>query len=181
MYKRGGLYLDAEDVPLVRLQALLRPCDTLVLARDWCPELWRGGGAQLTWRNKWGACNQTSVQISFMAAAPGHSFFHCALQRAVRNVETGYYGPGDLFVTGPPLAGSCLDQLHRGMEYTMEIAQGKAGLFVGDTPVIRTHAWHRADAPRTNTSRLSSYAHFWRTRRILKRRCSVRRGRLVDN
>jgi hypothetical protein len=68
LYRRGGLYLDAEDVPLVRLQALLRPCDTLVLARDWCPELWRGGGAKLTWRDKWGACNHTSVQISFMAA-----------------------------------------------------------------------------------------------------------------
>ena len=113
----------------MRLQALLRPCDTLVLARDWCPELWRGGGAKLTWRDKWGACNHTSlqtswmtaltltltptptpnptlnpnltpnpnqVQISFMAAAPGHAFFRCALQRAVRNIETGHYGPGDL-------------------------------------------------------------------------------------
>ena len=69
LYRRGGLYLDAEDVPLVRLQALLRPCDTLVLARDWCPELWRGGGAKLTWRDKWGVCNHTSVQIFFMAAA----------------------------------------------------------------------------------------------------------------
>ena len=98
LYRRGGLYLDAEDVPLVRLQALLRPCDTLVLARDWCPELWRGGGAQLTWRDKWGACNHTSVQISFMAATPGHAFFRCALQRAVRNIETGHYGPGDLLL-----------------------------------------------------------------------------------
>ena len=70
LHRRGGLYLDAEDVPLVRLQALLRPCDTLVLARDWCPESWRGGGAKLTWRDKWGVCNHTSVQISFMAALP---------------------------------------------------------------------------------------------------------------
>ena len=31
----------------------------------------------------------------------------------------------------------------------MEIAQGKEALFVGETPVIRTHAWRRADAPRT--------------------------------
>ena len=40
--------------------------------------------------------------------APGHDFFRCALQRAVRNIETGHYGPGDLFVTGPPVAGSYL-------------------------------------------------------------------------
>ena len=31
----------------------------------------------------------------------------------------------------------------------MEIAQGREALFVGETPVIRTHAWRRADAPRT--------------------------------
>ena len=40
--------------------------------------------------------NPNQVQISFMAAAPGHAFFRCALQRAVRNIETGHYGPGDL-------------------------------------------------------------------------------------
>ena len=63
----------------------------------------------------------------------------------------------------------------------MEIAQGKHGLFVGDTPVIRTHAWRRADASHTNVSKLASYSHLWRKRAILKRRCSVRRGRLVDS
>ena len=74
-----------------------------------------------------------------------------------------------------------LDQLHRGIEYTMEIAQGKDGLFVGETPVIRTHAWRRADASHTNVSKLASCSHLWRKRAILKRRCSVRRGRLVDS
>jgi len=197
MWAKGGIYLDAEDVPIVPLRSLLRPCDTLVLARDWCPEHWR---ARLTWREKWGsACNHTAVQISFMAAAPRRPFFHCALQHAVRNIESGYYGPGDLFVTGPPLAGSCLDRLHKGMEYTMEIAQGKHALFVGSTPVIRTHAWSAAEearatpalphARRTNASgiggraampgpRPTSYARMWRARDILKRRCSVRDGKL---
>ena len=38
MYAKGGFYLDAEDVPLVELRSLVRPCDALVLANDLCPD-----------------------------------------------------------------------------------------------------------------------------------------------
>ena len=37
MYTLGGIYWDAEDVLLEPLSRLVRPCDSLVLVRDFCP------------------------------------------------------------------------------------------------------------------------------------------------
>lgn len=76
LFTFGGWFLDAEDVPLLRLSALHRPCDRLVLVRDQCPER---DDAQAT-----GPCRQPAVQISLLGAAPRHPFLSCCLAMAVR-------------------------------------------------------------------------------------------------
>jgi hypothetical protein len=107
----------------VPLDSLIRPCDRLVLALDVCPILYFGRKPARDALLNHKPCTLSAVQISFMAAAPGLPFFRCALMRAVHNVESEWYGPSDLFTTGPSLAGECLDKLHLGMDYTMEIVQ----------------------------------------------------------
>ena len=157
-----------EDVPLVPLRSLLRPCDGLVLALDFCPDFAGRRKEHVQARRSSAPCNVTAVQISFMAAVPGHPFFRCALERAVRNVEAGWYGPGDLFPTGPPLAGTCLDSLHRRIDYTLELAQGHKALFVGSRPVIRTHVWQ------DKTLGKRRYSSLWTERKMLKTECAKR-------
>ena len=79
LFTFGGWFLDAEDVPLLRLSALHRPCDRLVLVRDQCPER---DDAQAT-----APCRQPAVQISLLGAAPRHPFLSCCLTMAVRDVR----------------------------------------------------------------------------------------------
>ena len=112
-------------------------------------------------------CPHPAVQISFMAAVPRHPFFKCCLQLVVRNVRRRYYGPSDIFPTGPGLAGESLRKLTSRarrrpavgdggepangdvtagpalpLNFTMELVQGVGGLYRLDgTAVIRTHAW----------------------------------------
>ena len=38
LYTHGGIYLDVEDLLLVPFSSLVRPCDSLLLVRDLCPE-----------------------------------------------------------------------------------------------------------------------------------------------
>ena len=176
---KGGVYLDAEDAPLVPLASLLRPCDTLVLARDFCPD-WRErqrrlrqalaeGGARAMRATALPPCNLTAVQISFMAAAPGHPLLRCALERVVRNVRRGHYGRGDLFVSGPGVAGHCLRALHRRVEYTMELSQGHSALLLDGKPVIRTHELRAADY-----NAVHGYHRSWDRRRVFEPRCRRR-------
>ena len=164
MYTKGGFYLDAEDVPLVPLRSLVRPCDALVLTNDFCPDF----RPKIKKARLWGGlrgCNESSVQISFMAAVPGLPFFRCALQKVIDHVEMGYYGDGDLHVTGPPVAGQCLEKLHRRMDYTMELLQGNGALTLDGTPVIRTHLL------RENFGKADRYDSLWARREIYRDGC----------
>lgn len=172
LYRRGGFYLDAEDVPLVPLSSLVRPCDTLVLANDMCSFM----SEDLFARRKSAsserpACPHAGVQISFMAAIPGHPFFRCAMERLMHNVAIRHYGPTNLFITGPPVAGWCLEQLHSRMDYTMELSQGTGALFLEQTPVIRTHVLKRSDYKNP-----TSYGSLWRSREVYQPACAHNRS-----
>lgn len=114
LYAHGGHYLDAEDALLVPLASLVRPCDTLVLTNDLCPEQPPGGD-----RVQIRACKMPAVQISLLFAAPRHPFLRCALTMAIRNVEQGVRGRNTLDVTGPVAAGACLRSLHSTFNYSM--------------------------------------------------------------
>ncbi len=167
MYARGGFYIDAEDVPLVPLSSLVRPCDTLVLANDLCPDFSEGRKKEAR-AGRIAACNFTSVQISFMAAIPGLPFFRCALEKVISHVRSGYYGPGDLWPTGPPVAGMCLEEMHSRLEYTMELTQGNGALMLESTPVVRTHLLHHSE----HGTKSDHYNRLWRNRDIYHRKCA---------
>ena len=57
-------------------------------------------------------CQTSAVQISLMAATPGHTFFRCALALLLRNVHRRYAGRSTLDTTGPVVAGACLQRFH---------------------------------------------------------------------
>jgi hypothetical protein len=114
LYAHGGHYLDAEDALLVPLASLVRPCDTLVLTNDMCPEQPPGGD-----RVQVRPCKMPAVQISLLFAAPRHPFLRCALTMAIRNVEQGVRGRNTLDMTGPVAAGACLRNLHATFNYSM--------------------------------------------------------------
>ena len=169
LFAEGGFYMDAEDVPLVPLQSFVRPCDSLVLANDLCPDF-SDARKKAAKRGALRPCNFTSVQISFMAAVAGLPFFRCAIDRVIAHVQRRYYGPGDLFVTGPPVAGHCLAKLHARMEYTMELTQGNAALMLESTPVVRTHLMGQARADLDNPAR---YNRLWASREIYAPGCAI--------
>ena len=117
LWTRGGYYLDAEDRLLVPLLSLARPCDTLMLVRDRCPSpslVTRSREhSTLYFRHNGSVCRAQGVQVSLLAAAPRHPFFRCALALLMRNVHRRLPGRTALELTGPSLAGACLDYLHR--------------------------------------------------------------------
>ena len=82
--------------------------------------------------------------------------------------RTGDYGAGDLYVTGPPVAGACLAELVGSMDYTMELQQGHKALYVGGTPVIRNHVWRHSPG---GSRAFTGYGWMWRTRKVLWPRC----------
>ena len=166
LWKHGGIYLDMEDALVVPLEALMDPCDTLVLTNDLC---WQPGhyftSVALHGKQR---CKWPSVQISFMAGAPGHPFFLCSLQKAMSMIRSRAYGKSTLSVTGPLKAGQCLSILHG--KYRMEMQQVSAhhiDLYRGlappgsrhfpHWPAIRTHNISSAKAKKKG-----SYRDLWK-------------------
>ena len=180
LWTRGGYFMDAEDLPLVPLTALRRPCDPLILVRDQCPEK----NDRLATK----PCKEVAVQISFMIAVPRHPFFHCALAMAIRNIEFGVHGKNDLDLTGPVLAGACLRKLHRVMNYSMAltlatdvqrsrggVSQRKA-LYMedGTSRAISLHAFdarHGSNGTRANG--YVDYSRAWVRQGAFSRNCSL--------
>ena len=187
LWKRGGWYLDAEDELLVPLSSLpLRRCDTLMLVNDLCPA---GYGADP--KQEWKHCQTPAVQISLMAATPGHLFFRCALALLIRNVHRRVRGRGTLDTTGPVLSGACLQHFHNQLSnYSMQLVlapdverntnsgaggssskpAGHVAIFhaqpignghVNHTRVVRVHAWKGPNRPKEST-----YAAAWEAGRV---------------
>ena len=193
LYTRGGIYLDVEDHLLVDFASLHRPCDSLLLARDLCPEKDDRLARQ--------PCKMPAVQISIMAAAPRHPFLRCALALAVRNIQYGVHGRNTLDLTGPVLAGACLRKLHGSINYTM-------GLFMAHEltkrtrwnpkpvavydaehrPVVRAHAWPK-DERRSISQQIKhkgkgayvNYVTAWAEHgAFTSPNCTARQQRMVD-
>jgi hypothetical protein len=166
MWSRGGFYIDAEDVIVEPLKRLVRPCDTLVLALDWC-QLVAGVPTNVP-------CDYTGVQISFMAAVKGHPFFKCAMDSVIRHVRRRFYGPNDLFVTGPAVAGRCLElfSTQSGLNYSFQLQQGRHGLYrYGfNHPMIQQHVLNDELG---STTQVTGYSALWRIGQIYTPTCKV--------
>ena len=184
LYTFGGVYLDVEDMLLVPVAALVRPCDRLVLVNDLIPE---SGRFVLSKR----PCKMAAVQISLMMAAPRHDFFRCALTMALRNILQGVTGRNTLDLTGPVAAGACLRKLHGHMNYSMDLfmaksherrsggshsAAGSVSIFRArrgggvlgaldpnsTREAVRAHAWRPSKAKTMRIANLSAYVDYAR-------------------
>ena len=187
MWSHGGIYLDVEDHLLVPFETLLRPCDSLLLVRDLCPEK--------DDRLARVPCKMPAVQISMMAAVPRHPFFRCALAMAVRNIQFAVHGRNTLDTTGPVCAGACLRKLHSHINYSMTLFMAhersrasrwnRVPVAIYDTdmrPVVRAHAWAREErkSMRLNAEHVN-YITAWEHGKssIYHRNCSARREKVV--
>lgn len=107
LWKSGGVYGDLSQryrVPLHALVDFYR--DKLVLVR--------GHKAIFGWSD------HNLAQTSFIAAVAGHPFIRLALDTAVANIETGFYGGSPADVTGPGMFSTALST-EPNYSYKMEL------------------------------------------------------------
>ena len=125
----------------------MRRCDTLMLVNDLCP-----AGYLADERHPERLCQTPAVQISLMAAAPGHLFFKCALALLLRNVHRRVVGRSTLDTTGPVVAGACLQRFHADPYFTNYSLQMTLGVHRMQSPAADLVRIFRVDHRRIRSS-----------------------------
>ena len=114
LWSSGGVYGDLSQryrVPLHTLVDFYR--DKLVLVR--------GQRTMLGWSD------HNLAQTSFIAAVAGHPLLRLALDTAVANIESGFYGSSPADVTGPGMFSTILST-ESNYRYKMELKDDGASL-----------------------------------------------------
>lgn len=121
MYADGGVYLDADIVPVVPLEQLYSPCSTATVGHDF-PHFGREHGGK---------------QMKILASAPGAPIFKCAMEMIVQHVRERYMPEGDLMISGPTMLQKCYDQHSEDVAITYHDTRGArwpyTGMRAGDT------------------------------------------------
>merc|ERR1712161_49896 len=99
LYTKGGLYMDADILPLVKLEDLYDPCSVASIGHDW-PQ------------------GQPQKQMKIVAGQQGAPIFLCMIQQIVSNVRRRVYPDNPLAVTGPMVLHECYEENKEGVSVT---------------------------------------------------------------
>ena len=155
-YAQGGVYLDADIVPLWPLDRLYKPCARVSLGRDLPP----------------------GTQMKIAAGEPRNAVWKCMLRRIVQHVAWRYIPPSSLSVSGPLLLTKCVAKTRMLAEtaLTYKDTRNAAWPYTGmrtDTELLalerpnEARHWRGSDA--------SDYARVHRERRVYTSTCSIPR------
>ena len=92
LYTEGGIYLDADILPVVPLEELYSPCSTATIGHD-TPQAGLGG-----------------KQMKILAGKPKAPIFKCAMDHVIHNVKARNYTVTSLGISGPQLLHECYEQ-----------------------------------------------------------------------
>lgn len=125
MYADGGIYLDADIVPLLPIDHMYSDCSTATLGHDF-PQATPGHDSP-----------HEGKQMKIIASAPGAPIFKCALDSVIDHVRTRYIPEGSLMITGPNMLHQCYEKHPEDVAITYHDTRGArwpyTGLRAGDT------------------------------------------------
>ena len=156
LWADGGIYGDLSQrykVPLHELVDFRR--DKLVLVRDKPRHVQYPG--------------ITPVQINFMAAVPQHPLMKLALDAAVSNVETRFYGKSSLEPTGPFLMGKLISPGGAGAHYPFKMELEDTGNSLADMRTGRSLVIKKLGGDRKAHARIGNtprYVDLWQRREL---------------
>ena len=156
LWAEGGIYGDLSQhykVPLRELVDFRR--DKLVLVRDRPRHVQYPG--------------ITPVQINFMAAVPQHPLMKLALDAAVLNVETRFYGKSSLEPTGPFLMGKLISPGGAGAHYPFKMELEDTGNVLADMRTGRSLVITKLGGNRKAHARIGNtprYVDLWQRREL---------------
>jgi len=96
LYAEGGLYLDADLIPIKSFETLYSPCSSFSLGHDFSNIANEG------------------KQMKIVAAQPGHEIALCMIENIVENVKRREKGYSPLSLSGPHLLHECYLTVQRG-------------------------------------------------------------------
>jgi len=99
LYTKGGLYLDSDILPLVKLEELYDPCAIATIGHDW-PQ------------------GKPQKQMKILAGQQGAPIFLCMIQKIVGNVRSRLYPENPLALTGPMVLHECYADNQDGVSVT---------------------------------------------------------------
>jgi len=152
----GGVYMDADMVPMLPLTQMYDPCATMSAGHD----------------QPQGATPGTQMKI--LAAAPGHPVARCMVERITRHVAARHVPKSSLAVSGPALLSRCIAEHSAGVVFTHLDTRGAAWPFTGLRTRERLLAFERPNEARHwRDSDEDDYAKFHRDRAIYTTECEV--------
>ena len=117
LYKTGGVYLDADLLPLVPLKQLYSPCSAYTLGYDQAQ-----GKIDI---------NHIGMQMKVLASTPGGNISKCMLDNIVRNVRRRRMFKTPLEFSGPQLLRKCYLQFPEDVAITYIDTRGAAWPYTG--------------------------------------------------
>merc|ERR1712176_1217221 len=91
----GGMYMDADIMPLVKLEELYDPCAVATVGHDW-PQ------------------GRPQKQMKILAGQQGAPIFLCMINKIVTNVKSRSYPENPLALTGPMVLHDCYEENNEG-------------------------------------------------------------------
>merc|ERR1712241_1638721 len=99
LYTKGGLYMDVDILPLVKLEELYDPCSVATIGHDW-PQ------------------GRPQKQMKILAGQPGAPIFLCMINTIVKNVRLRFYPDNSLALSGPMALHECYEENSEGVSIT---------------------------------------------------------------
>jgi len=99
LYTKGGLYMDSDIMPLVKLEKLYDPCSVATIGHDW-PQ------------------GRPQKQMKILAGQQGAPIFLCMINKIVTNIRSRSYPENPLALTGPMVLHDCYEQNNDGVSIT---------------------------------------------------------------
>merc|ERR1719464_2717830 len=99
LYTKGGLYMDSDIMPVVKLDELYDPCAVATIGHDW-PQ------------------GRPQKQMKILAGQEGAMIFLCMINKIVTNVLLRLYPENPLALTGPMVLHDCYEENREGVSIT---------------------------------------------------------------
>lgn len=157
LYSKGGLYLDADIVPVVPLRHLYAPCANLTVGHDW-PQI-KG---------------QPSFQMKIIAGVPRHPVFQCMMRSILRHVRLRHVPSNPLNMSGPVLLSHCIRKTGTTPVVSYLDTRNAAHPYSGMRTRLRLLAYERPNEMRMWLGKDASfYGDLHSKRRVYDPKCNV--------
>ena len=166
LYAEGGIYLDADLVPLVPLRELYSSCSTFSLGYDQAQ-----GKIDIS---------HIGMQMKILAAAPRAAIAKCMLERIEQNVRSRRYFRTPFEFSGPQLLNECYKKYPHDVAITYSDTRGASWPYTGLRDGSKVLAYEKPDATRhyeaiQERSRELEYNDMVKRRDVYARDCTLRR------